>query len=74
MRLSALCLMMTLIGSGCGGYGSAPPVTGGNLIPVPPALMEGLRIRPNDDEEEANAKLWLWAIYLCITEDICPEA
>ena len=72
MRLIAFFLTMTLILSGCAAFVTAPPVSGGTLIPIPPDLMEQLQIRPNDDPDEVTGKLRLWGRYICITEGDCP--
>ena len=73
MKWIAPLLMMTLILGGCAAFVTAPPVSGGTLIPIPPDLMEQLRIRPNDGPDEVTGKLRLWGRYICITEGDCPD-
>ena len=72
MKWIAPLLMMTSILSGCAAFVTAPPVSGGALIPIPQDLMEQLQIRPNDDPDEVAGKLRLWGRYICITEGDCP--
>ena len=74
MNLISTALLIALLAlSGCVGSVTAPPVSGGTLIPIPPDLMEQLRIRPNDDADEIEGKLRLWGRYICLTEGDCPD-